>query len=192
MSNLYIKISRSPFLGKTLKFCWLWIVCASLSACFVQEKWTDLPYEVCFSSQTWQRPSDEALERFAKGDPRYTVQTIKTSPLWTDDFLPYPGGAGGHALLFNQGGFWTAAGDIAQKQDGLCQGREQDVSTGKQIEVWLKYHRLLQLQYSDNRIKFVVQPEERGFQAIDFLRPSSNLELIFVTPAGQEITRFSY
>ncbi|HEX9923861.1 MAG TPA: hypothetical protein VGD99_14480 [Anaerolineae bacterium] len=73
-----------------------------------QNNWTDLPYEVCFSSPTWQRPSDETLERFAKGDPRYTVQMIKTSPLWTDDFLLYPGGAGGHTMLFNLGGFWTA------------------------------------------------------------------------------------
>lgn len=158
----------------------------------VQDNWTDLPYEVCFSSQTWQRPSDEALERFVKGDPRYSVEMIKTSPLWTDNFLLYPDGASGHAMLFNLGGFWTVAGDITQKQTGLCQERERDVSTGKQVEVWLKYHRLLQLQYSDQQIRFVVQSDNRGFQAIDFLRPEpDDLHFIFVTPDGQEITRFS-
>lgn len=176
-----------------MNYFWLWLFLASLSTCFAPEKWADLAYEVCFSSQTWLRPSEEALERFAKGDPRYTVQTIKTSPLWTDDFLFYPGGASGHALLFNLGGFWTAAGDITQKQDGLCHQRQRDVSSGKQVEVWLKYHRLLQLQYANRQIRFVVEPEDQGFQAIDFLRPEADdLYFIFVTPDGQEITRFSY
>lgn len=176
-----------------MKYFWLLLFLASLSACFAPEKWTDLPYEVCFSSQTWLRPSEEAMERFAKGDPRYTVQMIKTSPLRADDFLFYPGGASGHALLFNLGGFWTAAGDITQRQDGLCYQRQRDVSSGKQVEVWLKYHRLLQLQYANRQIRFVVEPEDQGFQAIDFLRPEADdLHFIFVTPDGQEITRFSY
>lgn len=176
-----------------MKYFWLWLFLVSLSACFAPEKWADLPYEICFSSQTWLRPSEEALEQVAKGDPRYTVQMIKTSPLWTDDFLFYPGGASGHALLFNLGGFWTAAGDIIQRQAGLCHQRQRDVSSGKQVEVWLKYHRLLQLQYADRQIRFVVEPEDQGFQAIDFLRPEADdLHFIFVTPDGQEITRFSY
>ncbi|MEW5960817.1 MAG: hypothetical protein AB1801_24090, partial [Chloroflexota bacterium] len=156
------------------------------------DQWAALPAEVCFSAQTWQRPSEEALEQFAKGDPRYTVQMIKTSLLWTDDFLLYPGGASGHAMLFNLGGFWTAAGDMTQKQDGLCPERERDVSSGQQVEVWLKYHRLLQLQYRAGQLRFVVQPEKWGFQAIDFLRPGPDpLQFIFVTPSGQEITRFT-
>lgn len=134
-----------------MKYLWFWLLFVGLSACQTQGNWTDLPYEVCFSSQTWRRPSDEALERFAKGDPRYTVPMIKTSLVWTDDFLLYSGGASGHAMLFNLSGFWTAAGEISQKQDGLCQARERDVSTGKQVEVWLKYHRLLQLQYLDRQ-----------------------------------------
>lgn len=175
-----------------MKYFWLWLLLVSLGACQTQDNWTNLPYEVCSSSQTWRRPSEEALERFAKGDPRYTVEMIKTSPLWTDDFLLYPGGASGHAMLFNLSGFWTAVGNITQKQGGLCQARERDISTGKQVEVWLKYHRLLQLQYADRQIRFVVQPDNRGFQAIDFLRPEPDgLHFIFVTPDGQEITRLS-
>ncbi len=157
------------------------------------KNWTDLPYEVCFSSARWRRPSSEALERFATGDPRYTIETIKSSPLWTRDFLTYSGGANGQALLFNLGGFWSAAGDITRKQASLCQQREREVSTGRQIEVWLKNHRLLQLQYSAGQVRFVVQPENRGFQAIDLLRPERGpLQFIFVTPDGQEITRFGY
>jgi len=82
---------------------------------------------------------------------------------------------------------------MTQPRASLCQERERDVSTGNHVEVWLKYHCLLQLQYRDRQIRFVVQPDNRGFQAIDFLRPEADeIHFIFVTPDGQEITRFSY
>lgn len=160
----------------------------------VLQQGQDVPYDICLESKTWLRPAEAELTAHIRGDPRYTEEMVKTSVVWTEDFLVYPGGAVADGQMFDWAGFWTAAGQITRKQDGLCQHRQADVSLlGKQEEIWLKYHRLIILKHLDNTVVFVVEPQRQGFQVIDFLRQGTDtLQLIFVTSDDKEIIRIEH
>lgn len=162
------------------------------SASVVLQQGQDVPYDICLESKTWLRPTEAEQREHIWRDPRYGSEEIqKTLPQWTEDFLVYGGGANEQGKLIDWGGFWTAAGQITQKRDKLCQHRQADVSRlGKQAEIWLKYHHLITLKRLDNTVVFVVEPQRQGFAVIDFLRHGPDpLQFIFVTADGQEIIR---
>jgi hypothetical protein len=165
------------------------------SAGVVLQQGQDVPYDICLKAKTWLRPTEMEQRQQVWHDPRYGPEEMqKTLPQWTEDFLVYDGGADEQGKFIDWAGFWTAAGQITQKQDGLCQHRQADVSLlGQQEEVWLKYHRLISLKRLDNTVVFVVEPQTRGFQAIDFLRQGADtLQLIFVNSDGREIVKIEH
>lgn len=159
----------------------------------VLQQGSDVPFEVCFEDDTWTRPTLEQQRQRVWSDPRYASAGeayLASLPLWTDDFLQYPGGADAHGTMKRLGGLWSA--DFTSRGDGLCRHRQQDVSTGRQAEIWLKYHRVVSLRRLESSYVFVVEPRDQGFQAVDFLRPDRcPITIFFLTAEGEEIGRLT-
>ncbi len=159
----------------------------------VLQQGSDVPFEVCFEDDPWTRPTLEEQRQRVWSDPRYASAGeayLASHPLWTDDFLQYPGGADAHGTMKRLGGLWSA--DFTSRGDGLCRQRHHDVSIGRQAEIWLKYHRAVSLRRLESSYVLVVEPREQGFQVVDFLRPDRcPITIFFLTPGGEEIHRLT-
>lgn len=152
-----------------------------------------VPFQVCLQNPTWIRPTEEEQRKQVWQDPRYGgEEALKTHPRWRENFLLYSGGARDEGLLIEWGGFWKERGRIERSISDLCRERQYTVSVGQQVEIWLKYHHVLQVRRLGKTFVLMVEPRAQGFEAIDFVRPDVEpLVFIFVAPDGKELHRIT-
>lgn len=152
-----------------------------------------VPFQVCLQNPTWTRPAEEEQRKRVWQDPRYAgEEALKTHPRWQENFLLYSGGARDEGLLIEWGGFWKEQGRIERSTADLCRERQYTVSVGQQVEIWLKYHHVLQVQRLGKTFVLVVEPHAQGFEAINFNRTAAEpLVFIFVAPDGKELRRIT-
>lgn len=155
----------------------------------VFEKLEDVPFVVCIEDPTWTHPTVEQQSEHLARDPRYrneSMQYLLSLPTWKNDFEQYPGGASGEGIMRILGGLWSAR--FIVREDSLCRNRQRDVSIGRQVEIWLKHHRIVSLKRRGHDYFVVVKPTKQGFQAVDFLRPGRcPISFYFDTPQGEPI-----
>jgi hypothetical protein len=153
------------------------------------EKLEDVPFVICIEDPTWTRPTVEQQMEHLGRDPRYRFQCMQyllSHPIWKNDFLQYPGGASAEGMMKILGGLWSAR--FVVREDNLCRNRQRDVSIGHQAEIWLKYHQIISLKRRGHDYFVEVEPANRGFQAVDFLRPDRcPISFYFDTPQGEPI-----
>ena len=127
-----------------------------------------VPFVVCWSSQTWTRPSEEEQAKEIWYGPRYSGapnwDLAKFRSIFYEDFFTWHGGnseLGDHWRLH---GLWTAedqsAGDLACDR-GVRVGREV-------ISVYLVLHDAKEVRLSGNTYRITVEATLAGFQEIQF------------------------
>jgi hypothetical protein len=144
-----------------------------------------VPFDVCAQSDSWSRPSP-GIQSKIWNDPRYREPGPRAYE-WTHSFLSVePDSASLAYGTNNLSGLWT------EQKESQCPRR--DVERLTWTEIWaLNYHVtgivLKGLVYS-----VTVTPEERGYEIIQFRRPSelrdSLTVLEFVTPDGAIVDKW--
>ena len=144
----------------------------------------NVPYKVCEQSFFWTRPSEDVQAKIWN-DPRYQGYANKSHD-WTHYFFKISDSASIAYQLANTTGIWTA--DDVQRNCG--RGDYEQLGAGPRIEIWTVLHKVESIRRQDAVYTLVVKPTEKGFQIVDFARPSGpmrNLTFIFVNPEGQEL-----
>jgi len=172
---------------------------ASLSSVSTEEvlnRGEAVSFVICRQSDNWGRPSEqeqtEVWQEPRYGfDPNNLPKNIEYD--WTHDFLMYYGG--GESVeydMVHMTGIWSATDarwlcDNQWRKSVLHNVAAEDEEIW--AEVWVLLHRVVEIKRLDRYYVIIVQPEQRGFQWVDFPRPPGpgGLTLSFVTSKGDEI-----
>lgn len=142
-----------------------------------------IPFTICRSSETWTRP-DEAEQAAEVWDiPRR--QGIPREMLWwtfQQSFYRY---YGGNSELFDawpEAGLWTAS---EEDITGLCERENQNLGSGREIELWVLLHRVLAAHRQGDVYTITVEPAPAGYQIIRVPAPLHDAQEP-VTPAPRD------
>ena len=157
-------------------------------------------FHVCLESTAFTRPPEEVQAKKVWENPRYALSEVrdpatKKSLLypWTHNFLMYYGGTTIEQDMLNLSGLWS--GSVKWNCDYTWRQRAlgtcvREPRTEIWAEVWVFFHRVVEIKHLGTHYVVVVEPARVGFQAIDFQRPGPvSLTLTFVTPDGQVLDR---
>jgi hypothetical protein len=133
----------------------------------------EVSYLTCAESKSWVRPNVQIQSKIWN-DPRYSCESAyegyncgKGAYEWTHHFVIWYGGASGQYHLMNLTGLHTAT-DLKW----LCseRDREEKVSTGKFVELWLLLYHVKQIQHEGPIYTVTVDQLHRGVEVIEFPR----------------------
>lgn len=149
---------------------------------------TELSFEICGESTTWERPSEHEQDVKWWRSGRYDGaddQVIQYP--WTHAFFIVYGQGSIAYDIENLSGLWTLPGDIRARC--LEPERQDAILRLQKAEVWALSHQVKRVRRLDSHYVVVVEPLERGVQFVQFARPEQWLPLTFhfVTEDGQEI-----
>ncbi|MDB9422277.1 hypothetical protein PN467_17625 [Microcystis aeruginosa CS-563/04] len=153
----------------------------------------NVPFEVCFNSDTFVRPTVTEQVNIYKKVGRYsdlniTPQVVTSNPLWTENFRVWTSKGDFGALLIGDtklhSGLWVLRDPKNTENDPVfdCTYKLlefKDKSLTK-ITLWFMFYKVKTLQWNNNRFSVVVEPRNKGFQAIVFNKNKPHPEnLIF-------------
>ncbi|NEP19694.1 MAG: hypothetical protein F6J97_22860 [Leptolyngbya sp. SIO4C1] len=157
-----------------------------------------LAYQVCSDISSWQRPTAAAQQKQLQADPRYQ-QDLQTQPLkdiaetfWQHEVLSFTTyGLSARTEPINFAGLWDVADQIWT--DCYTGSAGEQINAGELAEAWLINHRVVDLQWQDDRYVIQVEPTEQGVQVVQFNRLDQQVELpiVAVTTAGEPVEVFS-
>ena len=144
-----------------------------------------VPFDVCARSDTWTRPSNDVQSKIWN-DPRYKALGPGAYE-WTHSFLwNEPDSASLTYSDSNLSGVWT---DVQESQ---CPRRDRERALW--TEIWSLNFRVAGIVLQDSVYSVTVIPQERGYEIIQFRRPSTLgdelTSLEFVTPSGAVVGRW--
>ncbi len=146
-----------------------------------QVQGTNIPFEVCFNSDTWTRPSPIEQANAYKRSSRYsyhniTPQDVVNNPLWTVNLIPWSSSGSIGALLMSDyrihSGLWTvrddnnSAFDCADKVNNFRSNPSAKSTT--KIVLWVISHKVKAVKWQNSGFTLVVEPSNTGFQEIIF------------------------
>jgi hypothetical protein len=154
----------------------------------------NVPFEVCFNSDTFVRPSREEYTKFIKQDEylSYRINTYfgnisnlfnNDNDYWSADILffsSYYGASGGKDMEIFSGIEYIIRRDKnADLGIGRCWGRFAETNGyGKpdsHNEVRLIKYKLRQIRWVNNKYIFVVEPRKTGLQILHFRKTRQDL-----------------
>lgn len=152
---------------------------------------------VCANLPDWQRPSEVAQMKQLEAMPSYGA-ALESDPLaalakawWGHEifvFTTYGLSARTDPLYLS--GVWTAMDDTWDCYSG---DQPEQINQGEMAEMWLLHHRLVGLEWQDDRYLVTVEPMGSGLQLVQFPRQERNqsLPLNIVTTTGQALAVMS-
>jgi hypothetical protein len=161
---------------------------AAPTATEILKRGTELSFEVCGESTTWERPPESEQDHKWWRSGRYSGADdhVIRYP-WTHAFFVMYGHGSGTYDVENLSGLWTLAEDVRARC--LEPERQDAILKLQTVEVWALYHRAKRVWQLGAHYVVVVEPVERGVQFVQFARPEQRvpLTLHFATEDGQEI-----
>ncbi len=152
---------------------------------------------VCSEAADWQRPSQEQQEKQLADDERYggllqdkSFQQL-ANQFWQHDVLSFTTyGLSARMEPVNLSGLWSVADDVWAQCYDHNQGAA--INAGTLAEAWLMHHRIVDLQWQDDRYVMVVEPSQQGMQVVQFARHESEAELplTVVNPQGVIVSHY--
>ncbi|MEO0541453.1 MAG: hypothetical protein AAFZ80_11400 [Cyanobacteria bacterium P01_A01_bin.105] len=150
--------------------------------------------DICSVQSDWQRPNEDEQQKYVAADPRFAA-AIEAEPLktvadsfWQHEvlsFTTYGLSARMEPMLLS--GLWSAADQVWAS----CYDADQAtaINAGEVAETWLMGHRLVGVEWQQDRYVMVVAPASAGLQVVHFNRveASTVLPLQVVDTAGNEI-----
>jgi hypothetical protein len=140
----------------------------------------NVPFEVCFNSDTFVRPSErEQINLIRRNSHRIGTNTTDAEILddgrWKSDILTfseyYGASGGGDLILFS--GVWSVDG-IDKCSDKFSETN----SIGRpnpQTQVRLFKYKLKQIKWTNNKYIFVVEPRNKGLQILHYRKTRQHL-----------------
>lgn len=156
-----------------------------------------LPVEVCLDLPHWQRPSPQAQQKHLQTIPQYGA-ALQSEPLlsvakdwWSHEifsFTTYGLSARTDPLYLS--GLWTVVDQTWACYEGT---QPEAINQGTLAEVWLMNHRLLAVQWQQDRYVMTVEPAESGLQLVQFPRQEQgpSLPIALMTLAGDTLAVMS-
>ena len=150
-----------------------------------------IQFQICSESQSWVRPTETEQIARLKSLPRYVSREVN-SRFWTDNIFLFTsyGLSVRHEPIF-MSGLWTIEDSVFQCYKP--QGISQKINSGEIAEIWLLQHKVIRVEWQDNRYIMVVAPVEKGVQFIQFPRVERQFPLILkvVAENGTELATLS-
>lgn len=152
---------------------------------------------LCVDLPDWQRPSEQAQrKRLAEMDRYHSLMEDETLLVMLKDWWNHEAfwfttyGLSARTDPHYLSGIWAALDHIWECYDGE---QPQQINQGNLAELWLINHRLVTLQWQDNRYLVTVEPSTSGLQLLQFERQENfaSLPITLMTPDGQEIAVMS-
>lgn len=152
---------------------------------------------ICAHLPEWERPSEVAQAKQLEAMPYYG-EVLNTDPMaelaktwWSHElfvFTTYGLSARTDPLYLS--GVWTAMDDIWDCYSG---DQPEQINQGELAELWLLHHRLVGLEWQDDRYLVTVEPVGAGLQLVQFPRRESGqtLPLSIVSTTGQALAVMS-
>lgn len=152
---------------------------------------------VCANLPEWERPSAIAQTKQLEAMPYYG-EVLDTNPMaelakiwWNHEifvFTTYGLSARTDPLYLS--GVWTAMDDLWDCYSG---DQPEQINQGELAEMWLLHHRLVGLEWQDDRYLVTVEPVGTGLQLVQFPRRESGqtLPLSIVSTTGQALAVMS-
>ena len=141
----------------------------------------NIPFEVCFNSDTFVRPTVTEQVDIYKKVGRYsslniTPQIITSSPLWKENFRVWTSKGGFGALLIGDtklhSGLWTLRDPKNAENDPVfdCTYKLLEFKNKSltKITLWFMFYKVKTIQWNNNHFSVVVEPRDKGFQAVVF------------------------
>ena len=151
-----------------------------------------IQFQICSESQSWVRPTETEQIARLKSLPRYVGHEVN-SRFWTDNIFLFTsyGLSARHEPTYLSG-LWKIPTDTILK----CyepQGGTKKINDSQLAEVWLLQHKVIRIEWQDNRYVMVVAPVEKGVQFIQFPRVERQFPLILkvVAENGTELASLS-
>ncbi len=154
---------------------------------------TDISFEICSESETWERPSETEQIRQLQSQPRYGSE-LNREPLkslsqtfWNQNIFSFKSyGLSARQEPIYLSGLWTIVETIWNCYDA---NRIAKLNSGESAEVWVLLHRVVSIKWTGDRYVMVVKPTTRGVQLIQFSRKErqASLPLQVITDSGKEL-----
>lgn len=151
-------------------------------------------FEVCSNLPDWERPDLDAQTETLTSNPRYS-DSLDVEPLqslsekfWHESIITFTTyGLSARTEPVNLSGVWT----VIDAMDPCYEGdRPEAINQGQLGEIWLIGHRIITIEWLGDQYKVVVEPTQKGLQAIQFdrLEASETLPITVVEADGTEVT----
>jgi len=152
-----------------------------------------IPFQTCFSSDNFVRPSRETYAKLVKQDDylsyrvnstfRNNISNLFNGDYWKADILvfdSYYGISGGKDMELSSGIEYIIRRDKkAALGIGTCWGRFAETNgygkPNSHIEVRLIKHELTEIRFLNNRYTFVVEPRKSGLQILHFRKAPQDI-----------------
>ena len=151
-------------------------------------------FQVCSNLPDWERPDLETQTEALTSNPRYS-EGLDVEPLqslaakfWNESIITFTTyGLSARTEPVYLSGVWTAIDAMDPCYEG---DRPEAINQGQLGEIWLIGHRIVTIEWSVDHYQVVVEPTQKGLQAIQFARLETNemLPIIVVEADGTEIT----
>ncbi|MEL7315070.1 MAG: hypothetical protein AAFN08_08975 [Cyanobacteria bacterium J06559_3] len=151
-------------------------------------------FEVCSDLPDWERPDLDTQTETLTSNPRYS-DSLDVEPLqglaekfWNESIITFTTyGLSARTEPINLSGVWTAIDAMEPCYQG---DRPEAINQGQLGEIWLIGHRIIAIEWSGDQYQVVVEPTQKGLQAIQFDRLETNetLPIVVVETDGTEVT----
>ena len=155
-----------------------------------RSKAIEVPFKICYSSETWVRPTKAEQIKFLLSKKRYG--DVTKEPERYERWLRYNifsftiFGGSAFADYHYLAGLWTPIGNPVWQ---CGESSRHKINTGEIAEVWVLLYRAISIKWVGNHYLMVVKPTQKGFQYIQLSRREhqDSLPLKVITEDGSEM-----
>ena len=152
---------------------------------------TSIAFSVCSEASDWQRPSLEQQTKQLATDERYSAllrdkefQQL-ADQFWQHDILSFTTyGLSARMEPVNLSGLWSVSEEVWSN----CYSQDEGsaINAGSLAEAWVMNHRVVDVQWENERYVMVVDPNHQGMQVVQFERreAAAALPLEIITTQG--------
>jgi hypothetical protein len=153
--------------------------------------------EICVDLPDWQRPTEQAQEKYLETMPRYR-DVLQEEPLlslakawWGHEIFSFTTyGLSARTDPHYLSGIWSALDHVWDCYSG---DQPQLINQGDMAELWLLHQRLVGIQWLEDEYLVTVESGTSGLQIVHFERVDTNIELPLnvVNTEGEPIAAMS-
>lgn len=139
-------------------------------------------FAVCSEASDWQRPSLDQQTKQLSTDERYSGMLQDKNfqqmaeQFWQHEILSFTTyGLSARMEPVNLSGLWSVSEEIW----GNCYSQDEGnaINAGSLAEAWVMNHRVVDVQWENERYIMVVDPNYQGMQVVQFERHETEAEL---------------
>lgn len=179
----FLSVSLIPFLNSSTLLS---------NSNIAQAQGTNIPFDVCFNSDTFVRPSERvqvdaireySIKKFGSSAGNITDAEILNNDLWSSNFFVYHEhpGLSSFSRFYPYSGFWN----IGENDENIaskfheCLLKITDTNSPNKVnpktEIVLYKHKLKSIKWVNNKYIFTVEPRNSGTQVILYNKTRQDL-----------------